>query len=567
MQWVWKLSLAFAIAGSLGGLGESAIAQSLEEFTPDSDAQMGHIPSVSRLSDVRPTDWAYAALQDLIQRYDCLTGYPDGTFRGDRALTRYEFAAALNACLDRVQTLILGGNLASRDDRETLKHLQSEFETELTQLRDRVDTLEASTAVLEDHQFSTTTKLRGNVWLNFTGAYPTGNIWAERNLNAPENPYLPPERDANNRPTRVQLSESQETFSYSSDFTLTTSFTGKDSLVVELTAGNGNSPANQLVSAGFYNSWGTPFLDRTDAATPNQVVLRHIAYTFPVGDNLRVAVGPSLNYYRYFDNNPYNFFPIGTTSFNSNGSTLLSAIDRGPGAVITWQIAPPLAFTIGYLAEKNEYLPSPPFQSATTDGFFKSSNILSAELDYAPTDNLNLRFIYARSSLKPYNGYIGDAVGEPLPYGFADDGFGGTIRNSGANTFVFNFDWLMSEGIALFGRYSYGNLAINPINPIRTDGEIRVQSFQIGLGLPDLGKQGALGVISFLVPHHYLEGREFLLSGGGDGGTQYELEASYFYPISQNMAIVPALYTIWNANNFSSNPAVFVGNLRAQFHF
>ncbi|MGQ9872365.1 hypothetical protein [Leptodesmis sp.] len=61
---------------------------------------------------------------------------------------------------------------------------------------------------------------------------------------------------------------------------------------------------------------------------------------------------------------------------------------------------------------------------------------------------------------------------------------------------------------------------------------MRVQSFQAGLGFPDLGKKGALGVLSFLIPFDYLSGTRFFLSGAGDGGTQYELEASYYYPIN-----------------------------------
>lgn len=56
----------------------------------------------------------------------------------------------------------------------------------------------------------------------------------------------------------------------------------------------------------------------------------------------------------------------------------------------------------------------------------------------------------------------------------------------------------------------------------------------------------------------------FLLSGGGDGGIQYELEASYYYPITNNISIVPAFYAIFNPNKFNSNPTVFVGNLRTQ---
>lgn len=63
---------------------------------------MAQVTSVSQLSDVQPTDWAFQALQSLVKRYGCIAGYPDGTYRGNRALTRYEFAAGLNACLDRV---------------------------------------------------------------------------------------------------------------------------------------------------------------------------------------------------------------------------------------------------------------------------------------------------------------------------------------------------------------------------------------------------------------------------------------------------------------------------------
>ena len=56
------------------------------------------VNSVSQLSDVKQTDWAFQALQSLVGRYGCIAGYPDGTYRGNRAMTRYEFAAGLNSC-------------------------------------------------------------------------------------------------------------------------------------------------------------------------------------------------------------------------------------------------------------------------------------------------------------------------------------------------------------------------------------------------------------------------------------------------------------------------------------
>lgn len=54
----------------------------------------GQVTSVSQLKNVQPTDWAFQALQSLIERYGVITGYPDGTFRGNRTITRYEFAVA-----------------------------------------------------------------------------------------------------------------------------------------------------------------------------------------------------------------------------------------------------------------------------------------------------------------------------------------------------------------------------------------------------------------------------------------------------------------------------------------
>lgn len=130
---------------------------------PAPDNKLAQVTSVSQLSDVQPTDWAFQALQSLVERYGCIAGYPDGTYRGNRALTRYEFAAGLNACLDRVNELIATAtaDTVTKEDLATLQRLQEEFSAELTTLRGRVDALEARSAELEANQFSTTTKLTG----------------------------------------------------------------------------------------------------------------------------------------------------------------------------------------------------------------------------------------------------------------------------------------------------------------------------------------------------------------------------------------------------------------------
>jgi len=122
------------------------------------------VTSVNQFADVRPTDWAYQALSDLIERYGCVAGYPDGTFRGSKAMTRYEAAALLNACLDRVTEVT-----------DELKRLMKEFEAELAVLRGRVDGLEARIGEMEATQFSTTTKLQGQATFVLGAVNASGN--------------------------------------------------------------------------------------------------------------------------------------------------------------------------------------------------------------------------------------------------------------------------------------------------------------------------------------------------------------------------------------------------------
>jgi Carbohydrate-selective porin, OprB family/S-layer homology domain len=538
------------------------------------DSEAAQVTSVSQLSDVQPTDWAFQALQSLVERYGCIAGYPDGTFRGNRAATRYELAAALNACLDQISD-----RFATKEDLATVKALQEEFKTELATLKGRVDGLEARTKTLEAQQFSTTTKLTGNAFFNITGATSSRGIIAEgadgilpfRALNQPD-------RGVNGVPRTRIANDPNVTFSGLVWLSFNTSFTGKDLLRVQLASGNGNSPANAFVSAGLFNTWGTPFTDQT-AGTNTGVadfVLRELNYSFPVAKNVQMVVGPRINFYRYFDNNRFTFFLNGSSSFDSIGSPLLNASKRGAGAVVIWSPSKQLQFKVAYLSQSIEFLPS--FLNSAENsnlGLFNGTNTLTGEVTYSPIKDLSLRFLYTRSNITTsFGGLIGGTAGLPL-YGLADDGFGGNLKPATANTFGFNFDWLVTKGFGLFGRYTYGNVNLTP-TVLRPDGlnkgDVNNQSIQFGLAFPDLGKPGAQATLAFVVPSDvFQEGRKFLISGGGLGGrqygTQYDIEASYFYPINDNVSLVPAFYAIINPNNISSNPTVFVGNLRMQFSF
>jgi hypothetical protein len=87
---------------ALGLIAPSATAAELNLEGVDRYASQEQVTSISQFSDVRPTDWAYQALSNLVERYGCVAGYPNGTYVGGRAMTRFEAAALLNACLDRV---------------------------------------------------------------------------------------------------------------------------------------------------------------------------------------------------------------------------------------------------------------------------------------------------------------------------------------------------------------------------------------------------------------------------------------------------------------------------------
>lgn len=109
------------------------------------------ITGIDELRDVNENHWAYEALRDLVEKYDVIEGYPDNTFRGERAATRWELAAALNALIKSVGRDLarLGAEKADRADLERLARLQEEFRAELNALQARTDALEARAAAIE----------------------------------------------------------------------------------------------------------------------------------------------------------------------------------------------------------------------------------------------------------------------------------------------------------------------------------------------------------------------------------------------------------------------------------
>jgi hypothetical protein len=207
--------------------------------------------SITQFSDVKPSDWAYQALTNLVESYGCVAGYPNGTYGGSQSMTRFEAAALLNACLDRVTEVT-----------DELKRLQNEFANELAVIRGRVDKLEVKVGTLEATQFSTTTKLRGEANFVLGGV---DNAWT---------PGKTGSTDVGNT-----------AFNYDLRLNFDTSFTGKDLLRTRLRAGN--------FSAQPFGSSSSLFkLDKAES-TSDAVKLDRLYYQFPAfTKGLTLTAGP-----------------------------------------------------------------------------------------------------------------------------------------------------------------------------------------------------------------------------------------------------------------------------------
>jgi Carbohydrate-selective porin, OprB family/S-layer homology domain len=240
---------------------ESEAAPAVSDVMVAEPIQLAQVTSVSELSDVQPGDWAFTALQRLVEEYGCLEGYPDRTYRGDRALTRYEFAAGLNACLDVVIQLIGTPN----EEIEAIKRLQEEFAAELATIRGRTDALETDVAELEANQFSTTTKLRGDVDAHLVIPFGEADLGADAFQDRGSPGIGGPEADA--------------TFEYRARLNFDTSFTGEDRLRVRLQASDdAGSLANS--EAGLAEQSGV------SGGGQDSVSLDDVYYSFPIGNRI-----------------------------------------------------------------------------------------------------------------------------------------------------------------------------------------------------------------------------------------------------------------------------------------
>lgn len=528
----------------LGVLGAVVASPALAETTTgisqvsqaiNNDPVAQNVTSVSQLSDVRPTDWAFTALQSLVERYGCIAGYPDRTFRGRQATSRYEFAAGLNACLDKINEIISAGlaDKVSKEDLATLQRLQEEFAAELATLRGRVDALDSKVAKLEAQQFSTTTKLSGEAIMsvqgannNLSGAPTSTNIFVS---------------------SRVRLD-------------LNTSFTGSDLLKTRLEVGNGTANIPGTFSAGTttgtngvasnigFQTYGQDYTGLSGGST---FVLGKLRYDFNLGD-ARVSIGPVMHAYDHIDTNSYanNEAVDFASTFFINNPLLILINGQTGGAGAAFDFNPGKgAFSLrGLYLAGNGNSPTPNALTNTNGGLFGDAYQASGEIEFAP---------------KNANG--------DKPFAIKFTYTNGAVNNANINAGGVNVEFKFSKNLAIFGRYGFGTIDNRGVPAMAaaytkslfvggnttTAGNLSPQSFMAGIAFPDLFKEGAMAAVAV--------GQPFIDRSVGNS-TQTNLEAFYNFPVTNNIHITPDVQFIFNPNNTASS-TIFVGTLRTVFSF
>ncbi|MCA1991305.1 MAG: iron uptake porin [Coleofasciculus sp. S288] len=512
----------------------SDTASKLAETTPDDEREnalieeqpeaISQFTSVSQLSDVQPTDWAFQALQALVERYGCITGYPDSTYQGNRVLTRYEFAAGLNACLRGLNEQ-LENRLAqlSSEDIATLKRLQDEFATELATLRERVENLEFRTVELEARQFSPTTRLSTSI------------VFAASDLSG--------DTADGNPDTRI---DSNLTLNHRTRFNFITSFTGKDRLLVRLQA------SDRVPNFNGVSDTNMTRLSFEVGNTNNSLRANLLEYRFPVGEKLTIYLYGNAASHHYYTTvlNPY-FASFGgakgsPSRFGDRNPIYRIGNTTGAGAAAVYRFNEALRLDVGYLAQNAEI-------TTSGSGLFGGTYSALAQLSFKPLSNLELGLTYIRNYSA--DGNLTHRTGS----NFSNIPFGNDIPLL-SNSYGVAALWRVNPKLALSGWFGY----IDARRADGIEGQADIINYAVNLAFPDLLKTGAVGGLGFGMPPKVIDN---VVAYREDTGTGLHFEAFYEYPLTDNIKVIPGIIYLTNPEHNNTNSNIFIGTVRTVFNF
>ena len=555
MKLFQQLLVAPAALGLMAPMAANAADLDIKGVS-DYSASSEQVTSISQFQDVYPTDWAYQALSNLIERYGCVAGYPSGSYLGNRAMTRFEAAALLNACLDRITEVT-----------DELRRLLKEFEQELAILKGRVDGLEARVGELEATQFSTTTKLKGKS-IFVLGAVNAGG---DESLSDPYNEEV-----------------GAFTFTYDLRLGLNTSFTGKDLLYTRLRSGNMDSTAWE--GEGLKGSLTA--LD-TASATGDIVTIDRLYYRFPVGDEFTFIAGPlarntemlGIKPTAYGKSKVLDYFggTMGTPGvYNKETGGAFGAIWKQK----TSKGDPAFSASVSYVSDAGEANDGNP----STGGFMtdNAEGNITGQLAYSSKRwGVALGYRYGQCGVKFRRGtdFVADNKWHQncqQVVGFDADGDEVFDQRSGAysNNFAVNAFWKpedsgwipsVSAGWGLSGLSGdFYDLADNDLEDDLEDQVAdQFQSWMVGLQWSDVFIEGNYLGLAGGQP-------QFVTSLKGDETTydgNYAFELWYKFQVTDNISITPAVFYLSRpmgqntGDQYDNQFNVFGGVVQTTFKF
>jgi hypothetical protein len=514
------------------GNSSSDLLNQVDRYSQEGQpSELEQVTGVNQLQDVAPTDWAFEALQSLVERYGCIAGYPNGTFRGNRSLSRYEFAAGLNACMNQIERLVASSQSILKEDLDKIQKLNQEFQAELATLRGRIDGLEARTAELEENQFSTTTKLEGQAIFALGGIVSGSRADGE---DASRNTVF------GNR-NRLEFN---------------TSFSGKDNLFARLSAGS---------FAEFAEETGYPAGELSFAQPDgNDLALEVLQYDLPIGENTNILISATG----------------GAADDIADTVNILDG-DGGEGAVSAFGTRNPIYYPpdgagIGFthqLGEKIElagaYLAQDASDPSEGNGLFNGAYSALGQVTFKPTDKIKLAATYVHSYNQSDTGTGSNlsnlqSITEALTDDPNTEDEDGTAVSTSTNSYGLGASWAINDRIVIgaWGGYSQ----ITALRNVFGDrGSQDVLNWAVTLGFPDLGKEGNLGGIVVGMEPYVIDSSIDTL--GDDNDTSLHVEAFYQYKLNDNIAITPGLVWITSPDNNENNGDLVLGTVRTTFSF
>jgi hypothetical protein len=454
------------------------------------------ITPVHQLRNIQQQDLSHQTLQSLGQKYNCRIDIQNNF---QKPIDRYEFAFFLQSCLDRLP------QINNQKDLNQLLKLKTSFQQELEIINRKIENLETTVTNLEAQQFAPTTTLNGEFLL----------ILGDTSLNT--EPFI----------------------GYESTLEFNTSFTGEDSLKIQL-------EAKEIARLEDVTDTFTTRLSADN--TTDGALEAKVNYLFPITEELTAIVGT--------DGVNLNDAGEILNPLSSSGTGALSrfgrrdpATMRAPGdagIALRYEILDDLNLALGYAIDGN--------QAADSQiGIFSGSYSFYTQLLIEPTDNFEIALAYVRAYEPDDDVNLMGATGSET----ANEPFEENATSS--DRLGVQFNWAVSDRFELGSWFGYAQA----YQQTGGDALATILNGAITFTFPDLFAENNLGGIIIGIPP--------VVSNHDDSSliaekTAFHLETLYRIRVNDNINVTPGMFAIVNPDTEESN-LIWVGTIRTEFEF